>query len=323
MVFSINGGISRSVRLIWYDDGSRVSRVRENVLRLIRNDNVDILLGPYSSGLTMPAAEIAEEHKKVIWNYGGTSDEIFSRSWRYMIGIASPASHYLRAFPHWLAKQHSKVNRICVLYSGKGTFGGQVARGVMESVQGTGQSVELIPFETPLNDSNGALSALLDISPDAVVLAGSFQDELVLMRARPQWSTTVRAIAAVAGGVSNFASQLGPAAEGVLGPSQWEPGLSFTEVIGPWSNWFTDKFRQRFECTPDYMAAASFATGLILAESIRRAASLNDDESRSAAAKLDCNTFYGHFRIDPQTGKQVGHRVLLIGWKGGKKTVLC
>ncbi len=40
---SINGSMSRSVRLIWYDDGSRGSRARENVLRLIRNDNVDIL----------------------------------------------------------------------------------------------------------------------------------------------------------------------------------------------------------------------------------------------------------------------------------------
>src|SRR6266403_5535946 len=56
----VNGGTPRPVRLIWYDDGGRVSRTRENVLRLIRNDNVDILLGPHSSSLTMAAAEIAE-----------------------------------------------------------------------------------------------------------------------------------------------------------------------------------------------------------------------------------------------------------------------
>ena len=57
----VNGGTPRYVRLIWYDDSSRVSRTCENVLRLIRNDHVDILLGPYSSSLTMAAQEVAEK----------------------------------------------------------------------------------------------------------------------------------------------------------------------------------------------------------------------------------------------------------------------
>jgi hypothetical protein len=37
----------------------------------------------------MAAGKIAEEYKKILWNYGGTSDEIFNRGWRHMIGIAS------------------------------------------------------------------------------------------------------------------------------------------------------------------------------------------------------------------------------------------
>src|SRR5437660_8497341 len=51
---SIHGDIAPAVRLIWYDDGSRISRTRENVLRPIGNDCVDVLLGPYSSSLTSP-----------------------------------------------------------------------------------------------------------------------------------------------------------------------------------------------------------------------------------------------------------------------------
>lgn len=84
--------VSRPVRVIWYDDEGKVSRVRENVIQLLRNDRVDILLGPYSSHLTLVAAEIAEEEKKLLWNYGGTSDEIFRRGWQYVVGISSPAS---------------------------------------------------------------------------------------------------------------------------------------------------------------------------------------------------------------------------------------
>src|SRR5439155_22964074 len=83
-------------------------------------------------------------------------------------------------------KQYPKRCRICVLYSSQGTFGWQVARGVLESAPETRQSVELVPLDTPLKDSDAALSLLLDISPEAVMLAGSFQDELAIMRTRPR-----------------------------------------------------------------------------------------------------------------------------------------
>ena len=90
----------RRVRLIWYDDYSQAYRARDNVSRLLRDDKVDILFGPYSSGLTLAAAEIAEEFRKVLWNYGGSSDEIHRHGRRYVVGIASPASDYLERFPH-------------------------------------------------------------------------------------------------------------------------------------------------------------------------------------------------------------------------------
>jgi branched-chain amino acid transport system substrate-binding protein len=72
---AVRNGEKRSVRLIWYDDRSQISFARKNVFQLLREDKIDILLGPYSSSLTMAVAEIAEEYKKVLWNYGGSSDE--------------------------------------------------------------------------------------------------------------------------------------------------------------------------------------------------------------------------------------------------------
>src|SRR6266851_10473176 len=93
-------------------------------------------LGPYSSSLTMAVMDIAEEYKKVLWNYGGSSDEIFNHDRRYLVGVASPASHYLRTLPKLLAEESPALTRICVLYSGKGTFGWRVARGVLESALG-------------------------------------------------------------------------------------------------------------------------------------------------------------------------------------------
>jgi branched-chain amino acid transport system substrate-binding protein len=309
------GSVSRPIRVIWYDDEGRVSRTRENVLRLLRGDSVDFLLGPYSSHLTMAAAEIAEEHEKILWNYGGTSDEIFSRSWRYIVGISSPASDYFRGFPRWLTKEDPELRRIYVFHSGKGTFGRQVSRGVIESAGDTGHSVHSVPIDTPVEK-------LHEATPEAIVLAASFDDEMAIIQSRPCWPTTVRAVAAVAAGIASFGSEMGQTSHGVIGPSQWEPDIHFPSVVGPSSEWFGHAFQKEFGTAADYVAAAAFAGGLILSECIRRAVSRDNNKLREVASRLDCHTFYGRFRVDPQTGKQVGHRVLLVQWKNRAKSVL-
>jgi branched-chain amino acid transport system substrate-binding protein len=315
---------NRPVRLIWYDDFSQVHQARTNVLRLLREDKVDILFGPYSSGLTMSVAEIAEEYRKVLWNYGGSSDEIFRRDRRYLVGIASPASDYLRALPRWLAAECPALGRICVLYSGRGAFAWHVARGILESALGVGRhSTHLVPINVSWDDHETMLGVLSGIAPEIVVLVGSLQDELGIMRIRDRWPTTVHAVAAVAAGVSVFSTQLGSIADGVLGPSQWEPTMANNpDILGPTRDWFLDNFEQKFHQPPDYVAAGSFAAGLVLTECIRRAATLDDEVLRKAANDSDLNTLYGQFRIDARTGLQTGHRVQLIRWEGGHKVVL-
>jgi len=93
-------------------------------------------------------------------------------------------------------------------------------------------------------------------------------------------------------------------------------------ILGPTTDWFLDNFEQKFHQPPDYVAAGSFAAGLVLTECIRRAASLDDEALRNAASDSDLNTLYGKFRIDARTGLQTGHRVQLIHWEGGHKVVL-
>ncbi len=155
---AVRNGEKRSVRLNWYDDRSQISFARKNVFQLLREDKIDILLGPYSSSLTMAVVEIAEEYKKVLWNYGGSSDEIFSHGRRYLVGIASPASEYLLALPHWLAEESPALGRICVLYSGRGTFGWRVARGVLESALGVAHhSVHLVLITLPGTTTTSSL----------------------------------------------------------------------------------------------------------------------------------------------------------------------
>src|SRR5207249_1231896 len=115
---TIGQAAPQPVRLIFYDDQSRASLARENALGLLRQDRVDALFGPYSSGLTMTVAEVAHGHSKVLWNHGGSSDEVLKRDWQHVVSTATPASDYLRDLPCWLERQAPTLRRICVVQSG-------------------------------------------------------------------------------------------------------------------------------------------------------------------------------------------------------------
>ena len=309
----------RPVRLVVYDDQSRLTVVRENALRLLREDRVDALFGPYSSGLTMKIAEVAHEHRKVLWNHGGSSDEIANRGWRHIVSTPTPASDYLRDLPGWLANHSPGLRKMCIVNSTRGTFASQVTRGVTEAATSE-YSVQRIAYSA--FDVDDLVLKIQASCPEILVLAGSFDHEIQIIRARQRWPPSIEVVAAVAAGIHAFHDALGHAAEGVIGPSQWESPLSFPADIGPDAVWFVRNFRQYFGRDPEYMAEGSFAIGLIFQECARHAGFLEDTDLLAAAAELDCYTFYGRFRLDSVTQRQLGHRILLVQWSKGHKVLL-
>ena len=55
--------IGKRVEVVSYDDESDPARVTELYEKLVLEDQVDYLIGPYSSDLTLAAAAVAERHK--------------------------------------------------------------------------------------------------------------------------------------------------------------------------------------------------------------------------------------------------------------------
>jgi branched-chain amino acid transport system substrate-binding protein len=307
------------VRLVFYDDQSRANLARENALRLLRQDRVDALFGPYSSGLTMAVAEVAHEGGRVLWNHGGSTDEIFNRGWQNLVSTPTPASEYLRDLPRWLRRQAPALHKICIVYSTRGAFASHVARGVVQAATSE-YSAQLMPYS--VLDVDVLARELHASQPEILVMTGSFEQEIQIMQARRYLPPSIQAIACVAAGVDAFRDELGRATEGVIGPSQWEAHAGFPADIGPDALWFVRNFREQFGREPEYTAAGSFALGLIFGECVRRTGSLQDNNLLAAAAELDCCTLYGRFRLDSASGRQVGHRILLIQWDRHHKILL-
>ena len=73
---------------------------------------------------------------------------------------------------------------------------------------------------------------------------------------------------------------------------------------------------------PSYPAAQAFAAGLLCARCLRECGRGEDTDQLAAAHQLSCTTLYGAFRLDPQSGLQSGHQLLIVQWQQGVRRVV-
>jgi ABC-type branched-subunit amino acid transport system substrate-binding protein len=210
-----------------------------------------------------------------------------------------------------------------ILHASSGTFAGQVARGTAEGARAAGfGEIRVTAFASPLGDPRPLLREAAAAEPDLLVGVGAFPDDVAIARQRALLPART-AVALVGAGLPAFGEEVGRLAEGIVGPSQWEPTPGPAPRLGPDSAWFVDAFERAFHRTPGYPAAQAFALGVIVEECRRRAGGrLAGPALLEAARALDTTTLYGAFRLDPATGRQVGHRVRLVQWRGGRKRVI-
>jgi branched-chain amino acid transport system substrate-binding protein len=72
-------------------------------------------------------------------------------------------------------------------------------------------------------------------------------------------------------------------------------------------------------CHP-YQTASGYAGCQALTEAINRADSLDREKVRDAIRKLDFNTVFGAFKVDPD-GFQIAHKMVMFQWQDGKKVI--
>lgn len=80
----------------YYDDESTPARGTELAERLIQQDDVKFMLGPYSSGLTKAILPVVEKHKVPMVEANGASRELFTKGYRYLFAVLSTSDNISR-----------------------------------------------------------------------------------------------------------------------------------------------------------------------------------------------------------------------------------
>ena len=332
-------GRPRPVSVLHYDDASLADGARQATRRLVVQDRVDLLFGPYSSGLARAAAAVAAEHGRTLWNQGGAAGEIH-QSGRRVVGILTPAGQYLAALPGLVRRAAPEAATFALVRCSAGAFPRQVSDGLEAAALALGFRKTLHREYPPgATDFSTILDQVEAVRPDLLLAVGRIRHDVALAdgvsRRRPG-GRMPRVTAVVAAPVREFQAALGDRVEGFIGPSQWEPPPErpadgafppgYAPDYGPAAaqvmRSLERESRRAGGLAVDYPMAQAYAAGLVAQRCVAAAGALEDAALWQAATGLDFSTFYGRFRIDPETGQQVGRSVAIIQWQGGRKAII-
>ena len=255
----------------------------------------DLLIGPYASGLVRAVAPLVREAGRVLWNHGGSADDLAQPG---VACLPAPASSYFDGVVKEAARLG--IGRLAVV-QGQGRFARAVANGVRVRASEHGMDVETI-------DSLAVEAA--DVAGTALLVAGSFEHDIAVIRSLHRRGPSPALLGAVAAGIPAFGEEVGELAEGVLGPVQWWPSTDTPEV-GPAGIDFFVRFQRRTGRRPSYPAAQAAAAGYLAHAAHGLGLALDDVPNWTTSSLL------GRFALDA-SWRQTGHHVTTVRWQGGR-----
>ncbi len=317
----------------YYDCESKKEAVTSLIGRLITVNKVNVVFAPYSSGLTLRGAPIAESRQMLYMDHGGANNKIFQQGFKYIVQTIGPATNYHRGTLDMIHTIDPQAKNVALAYEDS-EFARMVMEGAEKHAKELGFSIVFKrTYPKGVTDLTPLLSALKASKPDFILGGGHFEDGQLFNRQMADLDINANALSLIAAAtLPAFYKALTSMAEGVMGPSHWEYGVKYSEEeakkvgqpwIGPDQDGFVSLFKKALgkEILPDYHAAEAGAQVLAYVLAVEKADSLDSDKVRAALGDLQFMSFYGGWDVD-ETGLQVGHSMVDVQWQMGKRIIV-
>ena len=317
------------LEILYYDDESTPARGAQLAERLIRQDGVRYMLGPYSSGLTQAIAPVTERYHVPMVEGNGASRELFNKGYRYLFAVLSTSEQYLQEAINLAAELAQAEGRDpaslkIAVATENDPFSQDVRDGVLDDAMRYGMQV-VIDDKLPrdLNDMTTTLLKVKALRPDLLLVSGHSKGAALLVRqaAELRASAPMVAISHCESAEVTDRARFGDTAEGILCTAQWAPTLTYRDDLFGSAGDYAALFEREYGYIPPYQAAESSAAVMVWADALQRAGSFDTDAVREALAATDMQTFYGNIRFDA-TGKNVAKPMVLSQIQDGEYRVV-
>jgi branched-chain amino acid transport system substrate-binding protein len=332
------GGVELSGKKVpleykYYDCESNKEAVTSLIGRLITVDKVEVVFSPYSSGLTLRGAPVTESHGMLYMDHGGANNKIFRQGFKYIVQTIGPASSYHRGTLDMINTIDPKAKKVALAYEDS-EFAKMVMEGAEQYANELGFDVVFKrTYPKGVSDLTPLLSAMKAAKPQFVLGGGHFEDGQLFCRQMADLDINTNALSLIAAAtLPAFYEALEHMAEGVMGPSHWEYGVTYSEEgakaaglpwIGPDQDTFVSLFKKAVgsDMVPDYHGAEAGAQVLAYVLAVEKANSTDSAKVRNALGELQFMSFYGGWDVD-DSGMQVGHTMVDVQWQGGKRVIV-
>lgn len=331
-----NGGVQigdtcYKLNVKYYDDESTPARGAQLAERLINQDDVKFMLGPYSSGMTKAIAPVTEKYKVPMVEAEGASRSLFNKGYKYMFAVLSTSEQYLASSIDLAAeiaeKNDKKPSSVKIAMAFENDpFSLDVRAGVVEDAEKYDMQI-VVDDKLPrdLSDMSATLTKVKATNPDLLLVSGHSKGAATAARQVGEMGIDVPMIAVTHCEAANVTGQFPDASEGFLCPTQWAPTLTYEDPLFGTAAEYNEEIKATIDHYKDrpvpYQTAQASAAVYVFADAFERAGTLDQDKVRDALAATEMSTFYGDIKFAPE-GNNIAKPMVLRQIQDGEYNVV-
>jgi branched-chain amino acid transport system substrate-binding protein len=320
------GGKSYKLDVRYYDDESTPARGAQLAERLIQQDGVEYMLGPYSSGMTKAIAPVSEKFGVPMVEAEGASRSLFTQGYKYLFAVLSTSEQYLATAVDMAAASKSDPKSVKVALAFEGDpFSMDVRAGVLDKINEYGMKV-IIDDQLPadLSDMSTTLTKAKALKPDILIVSGHSKGAATAARQIDEMKVNIPIIAMTHCEAAKVHEKFPKTATGFLCPTQWVETLSKSDpMFGSAAEWNAG-FKKAFPSytSVPYQSAQASAAVYVWKEAFEAANSFDKDSVRDAISAVSMETFYGDIKFS-KNGNNIAKPMFMrqIGSDGSYKLV--
>lgn len=323
------GGKKYTVSLVYADDQSTPAAAAVAGVRLITQEKVDFILGPYASGPTLALAPITEKYKVPHITGSAESPLIWAKKFKYTFGTIPSVNLTAQAVIQTLAWDVSPKPRTIGIIGIDDPFSKLTAEAFKTASEKLALKVVKYKIIPEGSDYTPSITAVKSLHPEIFAMANHEKAAIEMMKISKELRFNPKAFIQHYGMTTpDFQKGLGKDCEYVFGNSVWTPSMKQqATILFKSPKEYADIFKTKYNTDPDYTEAASTAAGIAFQEALRliKATPPLTDQQKDALIgaleKLNIITFYGQIKF--ATGGNAYHcnaglQPVALQYQGGK-----
>lgn len=218
------------IRFIIYDDGSDSNRMLELYERLITEDRVHLLIGPFGSDLSYSAATVAELHRIPMVMVEAGDKKLFNRNYKWSVSQLAEAEEEHSSFIRLIAAKKD-INTIAMIGEGGGH--------AVESLDGAARLARKmglkvlfkknLPGYTAAKELSPVIRKIKSLRPDVVMIEGyhDFEVKILWLMLKQKLRPEIVYCGNITRHLSRFINRLKKLGSDIYTSVRWSPRFRF------------------------------------------------------------------------------------------------